>query len=91
MKEIIEKLSSENERLNDEMVSLDDLYQEAQSELDVLASNINATNEELDGKIDSLRITFEENEEAGASMLEFIDTNSTKMDLGDDSIPVIDL
>ena len=91
MKETIEKLSSENERLNDEMVSLDDLYQEAQNELDELASNINATNEELDGKIDSLRKTFEENEETGTSMLEFIDNFiSTKVDLKDDSIPIID-
>ena len=92
MQETIAKLTVENEQLNNDVVSVDELYQETQNELDVLASNINSTNEQLDDRIDHLRETFvSEKNNASVEMVEFIDNFScNKLDLKDDTISIID-
>eukprot|EP00943_MAST-04B_sp_MAST-4B-sp1_P008936 g8936.t1 len=93
MQENIAKLTAENKQLNNDVVSIDELYQEAQNELDVLASNINSTNEQLDERITQLRETFVSNNENDKFdfMIEFIDNFiSNKLDLSDETISIID-
>ena len=60
--------------------------------MDVLASNINSTNEQLDDRIDHLRETFvSEKNNASVEMVEFIDNFlCNKLDLKDDTISIID-